>query len=242
MLKKIIKMALVSLLLLTAQMPAYANENDCVILLHGLARTERSMIPMEKALNQSGYQVVNISYPSRKQRIGALARDYVGKAVKRCQQHRANNIHFVTHSLGGILVRYYMTKYELPELGRVVMLSPPNQGSEIVNILASTRFYYWINGPAGLQLSTKDYSVPNMLGPVDYPVGIITGNKSINPLTSYWIPGEDDGKVSVQRAKLKGMKAFKVVPHSHTYIQKSKRVIELTETFLKTGTFGDRDL
>jgi len=206
----------------------------CVILLHGLARSASSFEKMEASLSQVGYRVINVDYPSRKASVETLANRYVSKAVAEC---RGDTIHFVTHSMGGILVRYYLANNRPDNLGRVVMLSPPSQGSEVVDKLGDVPGFYALNGPAGQQLGTADDSLPNRLGPVDYPVGIITGNRSINLILSLLIPGDDDGKVSIERAKLAGMTDFLVVPHTHPMIMDSDEVIRQTRYFLLNGRF-----
>ncbi|MCP4756815.1 MAG: alpha/beta hydrolase [Proteobacteria bacterium] len=214
-----------------------SEENDCVILLHGLARTSKSMTTMKEALSREGYKVVNIDYPSRKFRIEKLANDTIPKGVMESRSIDPNNIHFVTHSLGGILIRYYLSAKRIQNLGRVVMLSPPNQGSEIVDKLGNVPGFYWLNGPAGQQLGTIADSIPIKLGEVKFELGVITGNKSINLILSLLIPGDDDGKVSIENAKVKGMSDFLVLPHSHPFIMKSDDVIHQTKHFLQYGRF-----
>ena len=142
--------------------------------------------------------------------------------------------------MGGILLRYYLTQEEIPELGRVVMFNPPNKGSEVVDNLRDYWFFKWHDGPAGQQLGTGPDSLPKNLGPVTFPLGIITGN---NPaFYDFWasemIPGPDDGKVSVESAKIKGMTDFLVLPISHTFIMDDEVVISQTLHFLEHGTFS----
>ena len=160
-----------------------------VILLHGLCRTSHSMTRMERALIEAGYSVQNLGYPSRTASIAQLADDAIGPAIANCQRDGPATIDFVTHSLGGILVRSYLARHPLPSLGRVVMLSPPNRGSEVVDKLGWTFVFQWLNGPAGNELGTNAHSTPNQLGPVNYPVGVIAGDRSINWINSLLIPG-----------------------------------------------------
>ncbi len=223
----------------TLLVPACASASDCVILLHGLARTEASMKKMAAALSGAGYQVVNVDYPSRAHTVERLAMAYVPGAVATCSKAQGKT-HFVTHSMGGILVRYYLAHRQIEQLGKVVMLSPPNRGSEVVDKLRDWPGFSAFNGPAGQELGTDRNSVPNRLGSVDYPVGIITGNVSINPILSWLIPGADDGKVSTERAKLEGMTDFLVVPHSHPLTMNSDEVIRQTVFFLRDGRFNTR--
>ena len=220
-------------------LPARASTalQPCVILLHGLARSSSSMKKMEEALWESGYYVRNIEYPSTEKPVDELAAEVIPAAVESCNALGERPMHFVTHSMGGILIRYYLETNEIDNLGRIVMLSPPNQGSEVVDELSNMPGFGAINGPAGMQLGTKEDDVPSQLGPATFDVGIITGNRSINFFLSAMIPGEDDGKVSIERAKLEGMSDFLVVPHSHPYIMKSKLVIGQVLYFLEHGRF-----
>lgn len=213
------------------------NGKECVILVHGLARSSQSFEKMARILRSSNYEVINLDYPSRIQSIETLASKYIGEAVRSCKMNKVQRIHFVTHSMGAILVRYFLNDHKLDELGHVVMLSPPNKGSEVVDKLGKIPGFYALNGPAGQQLGTSKDSLPNMLGPADYPVGVITGNRSINLFLSMLIPGENDGKVSVERARLEGMKDFIVVPSTHPMIMNNDEVIRQTKSFLRRGVF-----
>jgi triacylglycerol lipase len=208
-----------------------------VILLHGLCRTSRSMMKMEHALAGAGYKVRNVDYPSRMASIQKLADDVIGKAVADCQSDGATQIDFVTHSMGGILVRSYLARHEIQNLGRVVMLAPPNQGSEVVDKLGWLFLFKWINGPAGDELGTDKNSTPNRLGPANFPAGIIAGDRSINWINSLLIPGRDDGKVSVERTKLAGMTDHLVIHATHPFIMKNREAIRQTIQFLRTGSF-----
>jgi len=215
------------------------KENQYVILLHGMARTSRSMWWMSRTLKHAGYQVKNIGYPSTRHNIQWLADKHISPVVQRLNKARC--IHFVTHSLGGILVRQYLQTHALLEGSRIVMLAPPNHGSEVTDRLINWKPYQWLNGPAGQQLGTSRDSVPNQLKAINAEVGIITGDKSTNPLFSSWIAGDDDGKVSVSSAKLNEMKDFLVVPTGHTFIMNNKNVIAQTLYFLENGCFERSD-
>lgn len=213
-------------------------KQECVVLLHGLARTSRSMKKLEAALIESGYQVLNVDYPSRKHKVEKLSAEVIPKAINECRNKTINKIHFVTHSMGGILVRHYLSSHKIKELGRVVMLSPPNQGSEVADKLKNFPGFATLNGPAGQQLGTSEPSIPRQLGPADFDTGIITGNRTINLFLSLLIPGDDDGKVAVERAKLEGMQDFLVMPYSHPFIMKRKAVIQQVLAYLRDGKFN----
>jgi len=209
-----------------------------VILLHGMGRTRHSMRSLGRRLEQDGYTVVNDGYPGTAKTVSAIAQTDLAAMVKKCRQAGADKIHFVTHSLGGIVVRCYLQDHRLPEGSRIVMISPPNHGSELADAFAGIPLYRWLNGPAGTELGTGPDSVPNRLGPVRAEIGVITGDKSLNPVFSWIISGKNDGKVSVDSAKLDEMTDFIVVHSSHSFIIQNRIVLEQAAVFLKTGKFN----
>jgi len=217
-----------------------AGDAACVILLHGLGRTAMSMTALAHELETRGYRVTNLAYPSTDFPIETLTRDYLAPAAERCRDAGCPSLHMVSHSLGGILIRQFLQTHRLPAGSRIVMLSPPNQGSELADHLQSYRFYHWVTGPAGQQLGTAVDSVPQKLAPVDATIGVITGSESWNPFYSYLIPGPDDGKVAVDRARLAEMSDFLVVPASHTFIMDDDEVVAQTLHFLQYGRFDHR--
>ncbi len=214
-----------------------SQATEYVILLHGLARTSRSMAKMEQHLREKGFGVVNAGYPSREKPVEELAETVIPKALRQCRLKNAARIHFVTHSLGGILVRYYLKHHTINNLGRVVMLSPPNQGSELADKLGGLFLYKWLNGPAGQQLGTGRSDLPSKLGPVDFDLGVITGDRSVNLILSRLIPGQDDGKVSVKKAPVDGQSDFMIIPASHPFIMKNQQAMTQSVYFLKNGRF-----
>jgi len=222
---------------LAAILTMSASAKEGVILLHGLCRTKASMSKMEAALAKDGFVVDNVAYPSRSANVEPLSEAVVGAALASPRLADCSRIHFVTHSLGGILVRSYFSRHPDPRLGRVVMLGPPNQGSEVVDKLGSWWLFKKINGPAGSELGTAKETVPNRLGPVKFELGVIAGDRSINWINSLMIKGRDDGKVSVARTKVEGMKEQLVVHVTHPLLMRNDWVIESTRTFLKSGSF-----
>ncbi len=213
--------------------------SDAVVLLHGLARSASSLSQLEGALQKAGYQVLNIDYPSRTAPIAELSEQAIGRALADPRVAGSRRVHFVTHSLGGILVRDYVARHGIARLGRVVMLGPPNGGSEVVDRLRDWRLFRTINGPAGQQLGTDIQSVPRTLGPVNFELGVIAGNQSINWINSAMIDGPDDGKVSVEHTKVAGMTDHLVLPVTHPLMMRDEAVIAACLRFLATGHFRE---
>ncbi len=211
---------------------------DTVILLHGLGRTARSMRPLEKHFRANGFRVVNVGYPSTRAPVEILATQYLGRAVASLAPRPGQKIHFVTHSLGGIVAAWYLQRHAPARLGRVVMLAPPGRGSELADRWRRNPIYRAVTGPAGQQLGTEEASLPNRLNPAAYELGIIAGDRSLNPWTSRIIPGTNDGKVAVARARPAGARDFIVLPATHTFIMRNRAAIRQALYFINHGCFN----
>jgi len=212
--------------------------SEAVILLHGLGRTKYSFLKLAFAL-KADYQVVNLGYPSRRYSIETLAELAITPALERCQE--AARVHFVTHSMGGILVRQYLTNHAIKQLGNTVMLGPPNKGSKLVDFFLNQAVlapvFKRINGPAGCQLGTDHTAVPTTLGEACFNLGVIAGNVNRNPIFNTIMGDDHDGKVSVDSSKLTGMNDHIVMPVDHTFMMQNTQVIAQIKHFLREGEF-----
>lgn len=222
----------------TSPASAAGAGGECVVLLHGLARTSFSMQKMASALSEAGYDVSNIHYDSREFTVEQLSVMAVNEGLQQCRATHPSDIHFVTHSLGGILVRYYLDQHTIEELGRVVMLAPPNHGSEVIDVFGRVPGFLAISGEPAQQLGTSGPdSIPAQLPAVTFELGVIAGNRSISPIFSLALPEVDDGKVTVESTRIEGMKDFIVMPYTHTFIMQRDAVIAQVRHFIEHGSF-----
>lgn len=210
---------------------------DGVVLLHGISRTARSFRRMELALQAAGFATLNLDYDSRRKPLDALADD-IHPAVELFANGLGGSVHFVCHSMGGLVARVHLARHRPPRLGRVVMLGTPNGGSEIADRLRNLAAYRAFFGPAGQQLVTRrDAATSAMLPEVDYAIGVIAGDRSIYPITSMALPRPHDGRVSVANTKLDGMAGHIVIRTSHPQLVRNREVIAQTIAFLRDGNF-----
>lgn len=217
--------------------PAQAGAGDTVVLLHGIARTNSSMEKMAEALSGKGYKTINVDYVSREKPIEELAKD-LQKEIKRHRPETKKKIHFIGHSMGGLIIRAYINKYRPKNLGRVVMLGTPNNGSEVADLLKDNVVYKSYYGPAGQELITDQNGFKKIFGKVTYDLGVIAGDRSIDPVSSLFIiTGDDDGKVPVTSTKIKGMKDHIIIHATHTFMSSNAEVIQQTGYFLEHGKF-----
>lgn len=227
-----------ALALLPAALPAGAATpapaQAPVVLLHGLARGPASMRSIERALVAAGHPVCNVGYPSRRYDLRTLARDHVLPGIRACFPGQVGAVDVVTHSMGGVVLRH-LDRHAGLRIRRVVMLAPPNHGSEIVDLLGDLAPFRHLAGPAAQQLRSD---VAASGAPPGYTLGILAGNRTLNPLLSLLLPGADDGKVSVASARLAGMRDFRVLPTSHPLILHDSTAIAMILNFLHHGCFA----
>ena len=207
------------------------SDGETVILIHGLWRSMWAMDPMAEYLHQHGYHTINIPYPSFRKSI----EDHCQLIQKIIQTLDPNQkINFVTHSLGGIITRRLLAELSPKQTGRVVMLAPPNQGSEIIQWLDQCGPLKYTLGPSGQQLRMGKVEAPPLNPKTD--VAIIMGNRSVLPFFRHLLDSENDGIVSVESGKIEGMNEFYILDTDHTFIATNPHAQEITAEFLKKGT------
>ena len=219
---------------------------DLAIVLHGLNVTHHTMLRLARALERDGYRVVNRTYPSRTMPLDQIATEWLPRLLAGHDAPSAPRLHFVTHSMGGIIVRLWLQRNPVPKnLGRIVMITPPNQGSEIPDHFRNTPFmrslFRRVASPNAARLGTDATSVPVQLSHTGLPpavdLGIIAGNRPLNPLFLPWFKGESDGTVSVASTRLPGMRDHIIMPHSHTGILARSATAAQVLHFLRNGKF-----
>ncbi|HEX5361389.1 MAG TPA: alpha/beta fold hydrolase, partial [Fluviicoccus sp.] len=190
----------------------------------------------ERALVAAGHPVCNVGYPSRQENIQQLAQDHVLPKIRACLPGYAGPVHFVTHSMGGLVVRQLAQQQAL-QIGRVVMLAPPNRGSEIVDRLGDNALFRRVGGPAAQQLRSR----ADDPAPPSFQLGVLAGDRTLNPWLSLLLPGANDGKVTVASTRLPGMQDFRVLHTSHPLILHNRTAIDMTVNFIEFGCFAKAD-
>ena len=213
------------------------QDGDGIVLLHGIARRASSLATLERALRADGYATLNLDYPARSRCIADIVAS-LHAPIARFADACGGRLHFVTHSMGGLVARAYIACHRPERLGHVVMLAPPNEGSEIADLLRNNALYRGFFGPAGAELVTaKPDALCKVLGEVDYPLGVIAGDRSLDPLAWLLLPGANDGRVSVERTRVAGMADHITIHGTHTLIMRNREAIAQTRHFLKHGRF-----
>lgn len=219
-----------------------SNNGECVVLVHGLWRSGFAMRSIANDLDDYGFHTVLIDYPSTEMEIPQLAEGFLSDGVELCQQTGAEKIHLVTHSMGGILARQYLQNHKLPQGSRVVMLSPPNQGSDLSKKFSDSAWYQWLVGPAGASLTQDGNGIITQLLEVDEPVGVIAAYRSWSLWPESWLPSPNDGTVSVKNMMLKEMDDVILVNSGHATMRYKEEIHHQIRHFIKNGVFDHQTM
>jgi pimeloyl-ACP methyl ester carboxylesterase len=224
-----------------------------VVVLHGLVRSRSSMDAMCRYLREKGrYEVFNVGYPSTRDDIAEHARSlrHVVQSLDGIEE-----INFVAHSMGNIVVRHYLGDLARQEpwkqsagaaaadrravagFHRLVMLAPPNQGALLATVFADNVLFKQVFGESGQQLGAAWPELEKRLATPAFQFGIIAGGKGnekgYNPL----LPGDNDATITVESTKLAGARDFAVLPILHSFIMDDQRVQQYVLRFLRHGHF-----
>lgn len=214
-----------------------ADRRECVVLLHGVGMGAWAMSPLAGALEEAGYRTLNLSYPSRQLPIEQIAGEWLPAKLRAGGVEAAPRVHFVVHSMGSLVTRLYLRDRRPANLGRVVMLGPPNHGSAAADRSSRNAFLRALMGVNLPRLGTGEAAIARQLGPADFEVGVIAGKSALNPLFRKDLGTEHDGAVTVESARLEGMRDFIVLPHSHTVMLWRSAVHAQVIAFLREGRF-----
>lgn len=219
--------------------PGEARAREGVVLLHGIARRSASLGRMERAFRAEGFHTLNLNYPGRKADLASI----VAEVAPQVAGFAAGvaRVHFVTHSMGGLVARGLINRHRPANLGRVVMLGTPNGGSEVADFLHRMLPYRLFFGPAGVQLTTfRDRDLVALLGEVDFPLGIIAADRSIWLIESFLIlPRPNDGRVSVARTRVAGMTDHLTIHSTHDLLILNRAAIAASLRFIRQGRFRE---
>ena len=213
------------------------DNKEIIVLLHGLGRSNTSMWLLASRLEDAGYFVQRVGYNSLHQNPDEILKD-ISSQIKRCCQKHTHSVHFVGHSLGGLMVRAYLQNYKVDKLGRVVLLGTPNKGAEAADHFSNS-WLMNILGPTAKALGTDDNSFPKSLKAPYYPIGIIAGEVK-SELNDPVIPGKDDGLVSVEATKIDVMTDFIIIETGHSMMRYDSEVADQTIEFIKNGVFKEK--
>lgn len=212
------------------------RHKEHAVLLHGLGETPWQMALIEGALTAAGYGVTNLRYPSTEAGTVELAETFVRPLFERFRHAPA--LHFVTHSMGGIMMRYLLQDRQPANLGRVVMLAPGHHGSQILELYRRTRLFKAVFGPAGQEVGMGDHCFSCILDDrVDYELGIIAGTLSGDPMANLVLPWPNDGRLAVDSTRIGNMRDHTLVPATHDHLTFHPLAIGQVLHFLKHGQF-----
>jgi hypothetical protein len=215
------------------------SKKNIVVLLHGLGRSKSSMWLLQSRFEHAGFLVKAVGYHSLDREPEQILRD-VTKQINAFHIDSNQTVHFVGHSLGGLLIRAYLDSNTVQSLGRVVLIGSPSKGTPFVDHFHD-EWWMKLAGPTANALGTDEKSFPKTLRPPYYPIGIIAGVSNIID-NEQFIPGEDDGVVPVESTKIEGMTDFVVIETSHSMMRYNESVAQQTIEFLTHGRFIKKEI
>ncbi|MCH2174619.1 MAG: alpha/beta fold hydrolase [Lentisphaeria bacterium] len=218
-------------------MPNVKNaKGEQVVLVHGFLSLGAAMKPMGRSLRNAGYEVYTVSYPTHSLTPREVV-EYVSNQINALPIKDDEPVHFVAHSMGGIILRKYLEDTPHNNLGKVVMVGTPNRGIPLLSELDDYSFYHLLLGPTAINLGIDSEDFPNQLSSPYYPLGVIAGTKSRIPFSNSLLGETNDGVVPVSRVRFLGMTDYMEVPVTHQQQRKHPLVIKEVKYFLEKGYF-----
>lgn len=212
------------------------REHEIVILVHGFNSDERDMFPIKERLDRLGYRAVTVNIPLRFSSLDECISSFENQLPQLVPDFNYEKIHFIGHSMGGLVIRSFLAKNEVAKLGRCVLIATPNQGTKLADI--SDKLLKPLGQVYKPLQSLRTCSI-NIGTPINTPkpeIGVIAG-KAHKHFLGVFLSGENDGRVEVESAKCKDMTDFVIRPYGHKEIHHQADIAELADIFLQTGKF-----
>ncbi|MDB5347603.1 MAG: alpha/beta hydrolase [Schlesneria sp.] len=203
-----------------------------VILIHGILRSSKCMTSMASAATAAGYQPILFDYPSTQVSIPTAA-EFLHSTIESLEG--IEEIHIVSHSMGGLVTRAYFAEHTDPRIKRIVMVGTPNHGAELADLLHQNYLVRAASGPGGRQLVTNRQGLIPSLPTPPCDFAVIAGARGNTAGWNPFIPGDDDGTVTVASTRLAGAVDFSTVKATHTLMLGNQDVIQQTIHFLREG-------
>ena len=219
------------------------TDKSVFIIFHGIYGESKDLQHISNILNVKGYPVVNIQYPTTTHPIEEMTEKYITPVIEKqiknlnilnsnlkTEDQKNLKINFIVHSMGSVLLRYYLKNHKIDNMGKVMFISPPSHGSPLSDNPISDSIPYFL-GPAVSQIKTDKNSFINTLGEPDYQCYILIGDHSDNFLYSFIIPGKDDGMIPFSTAGLQSCSMKVIINTTHTSILESEDTFREIENY-----------
>lgn len=204
-----------------------------VVLVHGMFRTSTSMLALQRMLEQHGYQTVAFDYWSNHNRIETSAAELQQTLHARFAGHAPDELHFVAHSMGGLVCQEYLRRNDALAPSSCVYIAVPHRGAMLAELRRRWFVFRWIMGETGaLQLAPADPLHQRPI-PLPCPALVILGTQGPIVADSRSIDGPDDGTIGVAEASLPGATDTLALPTGHTAILTDERTLRATLRFLR---------
>lgn len=218
------------------------SRNEDVVLIHGILRTRYSMRPVARHLVRRGYRTFLFGYPSRREPIAESADRLAAWLKEKGLPAEGRPLHFVTHSMGGLVARDCLTRHDIEGAGKLVQLTPPNQGSCRARQLRDLWLFRILFGPAGQELTDGPEGFHSRCGVPDVPIGIIAGGRGdergLARVFKLPAPGDNDNTVLVRETFLDGAADHIVLPFRHSFLMYFRTVKDQIVHFMESGRFS----